>query len=176
MTREEKSQVIASLAAQLQEFPHFYLVDLGGLNAADTSDLRRSCFNAGVVLRVVKNTLFKRAIQECGRESLCDDLVEVLKGETAVIFTQVGNVPARLVKDFRKSHEKPVLKAAYVEEGLYVGDAQLETLATLKSREELIADVVSLLQSPAKNVVSALQSGGQTLTGLLKALGEREEK
>ncbi|PID90001.1 MAG: 50S ribosomal protein L10 [Bacteroidetes bacterium] len=176
MTKEEKSQVVASLTEKLQEYPHFYLVDLGGLNAADTSDLRRKCFEGGVELRVVKNTLFKRALVANDQESVCEELNDVLKGETAVFFTQVGNVPARLVKDFRKSHEKPILKAAYVEESVYVGDNQLDTLATLKSREELIADVVALLQSPAKNVISALQSGGQTLTGLLKTLGEREEK
>ncbi len=174
MTREEKQQVITGLASKLQEYPHFYLVDLGGLNAEATSKLRRLCFSQDVQLIVVKNTLFKRALVEAEKSEIAENLSSVFHGETAVFFSEVGNAPARLIKEFRKEHEKPELKAAYVEESVYIGAEQLDTLATLKSREELIADVVSLLQSPAKNVISALQSGGQTLTGLLKTLGERE--
>lgn len=173
MTREEKQLVITALAERLQEYPHFYLVDLGGLNAGATSDLRRQCFSQDVHLVVVKNTLFKRALVQSGKADLADDFAEVLHGETAVFFSNVGNAPARIIKDFRKSSEKPILKAAYVEEFTYIGSDQLEILATLKSREELVGDVIGLLQSPAKNVLSALQSGGQTLTGILKTLSQR---
>lgn len=175
MTRDEKRAVIDSLSEKLNAHPHFYLVDIAGLNAADTSALRRKCHENDLELVVVKNTLFLKALGNCEKEGL-EALEPVLRGSTSVFFSTVGNAPAKVIKEFRSTHEKPVLKAAYVEESVYVGDEHLSTLATLKSREELIADVVALLQSPAQNVISALQSGGRTLSGVLKTLSERVEK
>lgn len=173
MTREEKRAVVTSLKGELERVPHFYLVDIEGLNAQETSALRRKCFESDLRLTMVKNTLFALALKELEVDYL-DDLASVLNGSTSVIFSEVGNAPARLIKEFRKSGSKPLLKAAYVEESLYIGDDQLESLSVLKSREELIADVVHLLRSPMDRVVSGLQGGGQTLHGLLKTLGERD--
>lgn len=176
MKKEDKNTVIEQLKSYLQEYPHVYLTDIEGLDAAMTSDLRRACFKQGVKLVVAKNKLLHKAM-----ESLDVDysgLYEALKGNTALMLTETGNAPAKLIKDFVKKNPaagKPVLKAAYVEETIFVGANQLDTLAALKSKNELIADVVALLQSPAKNVVSALQSGANTIHGVLKTLGERPE-
>ncbi|MFP4556091.1 MAG: 50S ribosomal protein L10 [Bacteroidales bacterium] len=174
MRREDKNVIIDRLAEQIEEYPHFYLADTSELNAADTSDLRRKCFEKEIKLVVVKNTLLKKAFEKCQREDF-SPLFDTLKGSTSVMFSEVANVPAKLIKDFRKTKEKPILKAAFAEESFYVGDNQLETLASLKSKNELIADVVALLQSPAKRVVSQLQSAPDTLAGVVKALSEREE-
>lgn len=173
MTREEKKKLIESLAVQLQNYAHFYVTDTSGLNASATADLRRKCFDSGVELVVVKNTLFKKALEKVEYTGV-EDLLSTLKGETSIMFTSVGNAPARLIKEFRKSNAKPILKSAYIEESVYVGDENVEVLSTLKSKDELIADVVALLQSPVKNVVSALQSAPQTVAGLVKTLSERE--
>ena len=173
MRREEKNAVIDRLAEQINEYPHFYLADTSELNAADTSNLRRKCFEKDIRLVVVKNTLLKKALEKCEKADF-SQIFETLKGSTSVIFTETGNVPAKLIKDFRKKSEKPVLKAAFVEESFYVGDNQLDTLVSLKSKNELIADVIALLQSPAKKVVSQLQSGRNTLAGVVKTLSERE--
>ncbi|HPE21405.1 MAG TPA: 50S ribosomal protein L10 [Bacteroidales bacterium] len=172
MRREEKSDIINSLAETLKEYSHFYLTDTAQLNAADTSDLRRKCFENQIKLVVVKNTLLKRALEQAGLE--CGELVSVLKGSTAVMFSNNGNTPAKLIKEFRKSHPKPLLKGAFIEESVYVGDNLLDTLVALKSREELIADIIMLLQSPAKNVISALQSGGSKIHGVLETLSKKE--
>lgn len=172
MRREEKTDIIDSLATTLKEYSHFYLTDTAQLNAADTSDLRRKCFENQIKLVVVKNTLLKRALEQAGLE--CGELFPVLKGSTAVMFSNNGNTPAKMIKEFRRSHPKPLIKGAFIEESVYVGDNLLETLVALKSREELIGDIIMLLQSPAKNVISALQSGGSTIHGVLETLSKKE--
>lgn len=172
MTREEKKVIIETLTEHLKTHPHFYVVDIEGLNAADTSDLRRKCSEHSVRLMMVKNTLFRRALADSGRE-VPDEVVDSLKGPSAIFFAEVANAPAKIIKEFRAKSEKPVLKAAWAEESSYVGDEHLAALATLKSRDELIGDILALLQSPAKNVISALQSGGRLLSGVVKTLSER---
>ena len=172
MTREEKNQVIESLAQQITDSKHFYLTDIEALNAEDTSSLRRKCFEKDIKLVMVKNTLFKKALEKC--EGDYTELYDILKTNTSVMFAETGNEPAKLIKEFRKGKDKPVLKGAYVEESVYIGDNQLDALSSIKSKEELIGDVIALLQSPAKNVISALQSGGGTLAGILKTLSEKE--
>jgi large subunit ribosomal protein L10 len=171
MRRDEKTDIINSLADTLKEYSHFYLTDTAQLNAADTSDLRRKCFENQIKLVVVKNTLLKRALEQAGLE--CGELFPVLKGSTAVMFSNNGNTPAKMIRDFRKSHPKPLIKGAYIEDSVYVGDNLLETLVALKSREELIGDIIMLLQSPAKNVISALQSGGSKIHGVLETLSKK---
>ncbi len=156
----------------LTAYPHFYLVDLTGLNAEATSNLRRKCFKNEIKLVVVKNTLLKKALD--ASETDYSPLTEVLKGNTALMLTNTANSPAKLLKEYKKEGI-PALKAAYAEESIFVGADKLEELANIKSKNELIADVVALLQSPAKNVVSALQSGANTIHGVLKTLGERPE-
>jgi large subunit ribosomal protein L10 len=172
MTRDEKNQLIDNLAQQLSESKHFYLANIADLNAEQSSKLRRKCFEKDIKLVVVKNTLLKKALEKI--EGEYDELYPVLKENTSVMFSETNNVPAKLIKEFRKEWEKPILKGAFVEESVYVGDEQLDTLASIKSKEELIGDIVTLLQSPTKNVVSALQSGGQTLAGIIKTLQEKE--
>lgn len=171
MRREEKSDIINSLADTLKEYSHFYLTDTAQLNAADTSSLRRKCFENQIKLIVVKNTLLRRALEQAGLE--VGELIPVLKGSTAVMFSNNGNTPAKMIREFRKSHPKPLIKGAYVEESVYTGDNLIETLAALKSREELIGDIIMLLQSPAKNVISALQSGGSKIHGVLETLSKK---
>lgn len=173
MTRKEKAQVIEDLAVQLKEADTLYLADISGLNAADTTGLRRACFKANVSLTVVKNTLLAKAMEASDRDY--GDLPSVLKGNTSIMIAETGNAPAKVIKEFRKKKkEKPVLKGAFIDEAIYIGDENLETLSNIKSREELIGDVVGLLQSPAKNVISALKSGGGKLAGILKTLSEKE--
>ena len=172
MRREDKAKLIDSLAEQINATPHFYLADISDLDAVDSSDLRRACFKKDIKLQVVKNTLLKKAFEKSEKD--VEEIYNILVNNTSIMFSEVGNVPAKLIKEFRKKKEKPVLKAAYVEESIYIGDEQLETLANIKSKEELIGDIISLLQSPIKNVVSSLQSGGQTLTGVLETLSKKE--
>ena len=172
MKKEVKDTIIVELGAMLKEYGHFYLVDATGLNAEKTSDLRRKCFKSEVKMVIVKNTLLHKAFE--ASEIDFEPLYGCLKGNTAVMFTNTANVPAKLLKEYTKEGV-PSLKAAYVEESFFVGADKLEELASLKSKNELIADVVALLQSPAKNVVSALQSGANTIHGVLKTLGERPE-
>ena len=172
MTREEKLAVINGLAEQLNAYPHFYITNIEALNAEQTAKLRRKCFENNIKLVVVKNTLFGKALEKVEKAEA--DLVGVLEGSTSVMFAETGKAPAVVIKEFRKSCDKPVLKAAYVEGCVYVGDNQLETLCNIKSREELTGDIVGLLQSPAKNVISALQgNAGQKIAGIVKALEER---
>ncbi|WGK65043.1 50S ribosomal protein L10 [Croceiramulus getboli] len=172
MTREEKAQVIEDITAQLGESSNIYLADISGLNAEETSKLRRSCFKAGVKLAVVKNTLLEKAMQKSDKDF--GALPETLKGNTSLMLSETGNAPAKIIKDFRKKSERPLLKGAFIEEAIFVGDNQLDTLVDIKSREELIGEIVGLLQSPAKNVISALKSGGGTLAGIIKTLSEKE--
>ncbi len=172
MRKENKNIIIGQISDLIKEYAHFYLVDITALNAADTSALRRECFNAGIKLLLVKNSLLHKALQNA--EGEFEPLYDVLKGTTAVMFCNVANVPARLLKDKVKAGV-PSLKAAYAEEGLYIGADQLDALASLKSKEEVIADILTLLQSPAKNLISALQSGANNIHGVLKTLSERPE-
>ena len=171
MTREEKSQVIETLTAQLTDSPIIYLADISGLNALQTSNLRRACFKAGVSLAVVKNTLLEKAMESSDKDF--GALPETLKGNTSIMTSETGNAPAKVIKEFRKKSEKPLLKGAYIEEAVYVGDEQLDNLVNIKSKEEVIGDIISLLQSPAKNVISALKSSGGTIAGIVKTLQER---
>jgi large subunit ribosomal protein L10 len=172
MRREEKNAIIDSLAERLKEYTHFYLTDTAQLNAADTSDLRRKCFENDIKLIVVKNTLLKRALEQSGVNF--EELYPVLEGTTSIMFANTGNGPAKLIKEFRRQHGKPVLKAAYVQESIYVGDNMLDALVSVKTKQELIGDIILLLQSPAKNVVSALQSGGTKIHGVLETLSKKE--
>lgn len=172
MTREEKSKAIEVLTAQLGDNANIYLADISGLDAGTTSNLRRACFKAGVKLTVVKNTLLHKAMEGSGKDF--GELKDVLKGNTSLMISETGNAPAKVIKEFRKKNDKPLLKGAFIEEAIYVGDDQLDALVDIKSREELIGDIVGLLQSPAKNVVSALKSGGGKLAGIIKTLSEKE--
>jgi len=172
MTREEKSQVIEELTAQLASNTNIYLTDISGLNAGNTSDLRRACFKANVKLAVVKNTLLEKAMEASEKDF--GDLPSILKGNTSVMYSETGNAPAKVIKAFRKKSDKPLLKGAFIEDAIYIGDEQLDALVDIKSREELIGDIVGLLQSPAKNVISALKSGGGKLAGIIKTLSEKE--
>ena len=172
MTREEKATVIEDLKSQLADSPTIYLADISGLDAGTTSDLRRACFKANVKLAVVKNTLLAKAMEASDKEF--GELPEVLKGNTSLMFSETGNAPAKLIKNFRKKSDRPLLKGAFIEEAIYVGDDKLDALVSIKSKEEVIADIVALLQSPAKNVISGLKSGGGKLAGILKTLSEKE--
>lgn len=172
MTREEKSLVIEDLTAQLSSNNIIYLADISGLNALSTTNLRRACFKANVKLAVVKNTLLAKAMEASDKEF--GDLPSVLKGNTSIMLSEVGNAPAKVIKEFRRKSEKPLLKGAFIEEAVYLGDDYLDTLVNIKSKEEVIGDIIGLLQSPAKNVISALKSGGGKIAGILKTLSEKE--
>ena len=172
MTREEKAQVIQELTSTLADNNNIYLADISGLDADTTSRLRRACFKSNIKLAVIKNTLLAKAMEASDKEF--GELPSVLKGNTSLMLAETGNAPAKVIKDFRKKSDKPLLKGAFIEEAIYLGDDQLDALVNIKSREELIGDIITLLQSPAKNVVSALQSGGSKLSGIVKTLSERE--
>ena len=173
MTKEEKNQFIDVLDKSIQENSNFYLADISGLTAEESSALRRLCFKREVSLQVVKNTLLKKALER--NDSDFEDLYDVLKGNTSIMFTDVANAPAKIIKQFRKKHDKPVFKAAHLDAAFYIGEEYLDTLSDLKSKDELIAEIIMLLQSPAKNIISSLQSGGSTLSGIVKTLSERVE-
>lgn len=174
MRKDEKNQLIDSLTEQLNAASNFYLTDIGNLNVAVTSQLRRLCFRNEIQLQVVKNTLLRKAMERSSKE--LEELYPILTGPTTIMFAEIGNAPAKLIKEFKKRQKqtKPLLKAAYVEETCYVGENLLDTLVNIKSRTELIADIVALLQSPAKNVIGALQGGGHKLAGILETLSARE--
>ena len=161
MTKEEKSRVVEDLTAQLAGTNVVYVTDISGLNAETTSNLRRACFKAGIQLSVVKNTLLEKAMGSL--ENNYGELPTTLKGSTSIMIAENGNAPAKIIKEFRKKSDKPVLKGAYIYEAVFIGDNQLDALVSLKSKEEVIGEIIGLLQSPAKNVVSALQSGGNKL-------------
>ncbi len=173
MTKEEKNQFIDVLDKSIKENSNFYLADISGLTAEESSALRRLCFKREVSLQVVKNTLLKKALER--NDSNFEDLYDVLKGNTSIMFTDVANAPAKVIKEFRKKHDKPVFKAAHLDAAFYIGEEYLDTLSDLKSKDELIAEIIMLLQSPAKNIISSLQSGGSTLSGIVKTLSERVE-
>ncbi len=172
MTREEKSQVIENLTAQLADNEIIYLADISGLNAGATTNLRRACFKAGIKLAVVKNTLLKKAMESSDKDF--GELANILKGNTSLMFSETGNAPAKVIKEFRKKSKMPLLKGAFIQEGIYIGDEQLDKLVDLKSKDELLGEIIGLLQSPAKNVISALKSSGGKLAGILKTLSEKE--
>lgn len=171
MTREEKISIIEDLTAQLADSNVVYLADISGLDATATSNLRRACFKAGIKLSVVKNTFLKKAFE--ASEADYGDLASVLKGNTSILLSDTGNAPAKLIKEFRKKSDKPLLKGAYIDQSVYIGDDQLDSLIAIKSKEEVIGDIIGLLQSPAKNVISALKSGGSTIAGIVKTLSEK---
>jgi large subunit ribosomal protein L10 len=172
MRREEKEVIIDNLAQRLDQAKHFYLTDISSLNAEETSNLRRKCFEKEISLLVVKNTLLRKAMEKS--EGDFNDLYDVLKDSTSIMFCESGNIPAKLIKEMRKTMDRPLLKAAFVEESIYIGDDQLETLSKIKSKEELLGDLLMLLQSPATNLVSALASSSSKLAGALKTLSEKE--
>ena len=171
MNKQEKNQMIEVLDGMLNDNNNFYLTDISGLTAEENSALRRLCFKRDVSLQVVKNTLLKKAFEK--NEYDFSELFEVLVGNTSIMQAATGNAPAKVINDFRKKNKKPILKAAFIEAAMYIGDENLSTLANLKSKDELIGDIITLLQSPAKNVISSLNSGGNKLSGIVKALEER---
>ena len=171
MNKEEKDQVIEALVAKLNETKNFYLTDTSSLTVEKTNNLRRLCFKRNIELKVVKNTLLKMAFDRLDTDY--SPLYGILKGSTAVMFTESVNEPAKLIKEFRKNDEKPSLKGAYVEESFYIGDNQLDALISIKTKNEVIGEIIGLLQSPAQNVISALQSGGGKIAGIVKTLSER---
>ena len=171
MNKQEKDKTIQALDNMLTDNNNFYLADISGLNAEQNSALRRLCFKRSVSIKVVKNTLLKKAFEKNDLDF--SQLYNVLVGNTSIMQAEVGNAPAKVIKEFRKKNKKPILKAAHIEEAMYIGDENLATLADLKSKEELIGDIITLLQSPAKNVISSLQSGGNKLAGIIKTLEEK---
>jgi len=173
MRKDQKTQLIDSLATQLKNSNNFYLADTSNLNAETTSRLRRTCFKRNVQLMVVKNTLLRKAMEKTGKS--LEDFYPVLSGPTSILFSEVANDPAKLIKEFRRTSTKPILKGAYVEETIYLGDDQLDALVNVKSKFELIGDLIGLLQSPANNVILALQTGGSKLSGIVKTLSEKPE-
>lgn len=173
MTKAEKAAAIEGLKDKFSNVSYFYLTDASTLTVEQVNKFRGLCFEKGIEMKVVKNTLAQKALESFPEELNYDALYESLKGPTAILFTETANMPAKVLKEFRKESEKPVLKAAYIETAVYIGDDQIEPLSKLKSKEDLLAEVIGLLQSPAKNVIASLQSGGQTISGLLKALEER---
>lgn len=171
MTRAEKQTTIDNLQEVLSTADFFYITDTSGLNVEQISKLRRICFEKGIKLQVAKNTFIRKALNGCGKYS--DDIEKVLHGTSALMISDTGNLPAKVIKEFRNDKDKPVLKAAYIDSAVYIGDNQLEALIAVKSKNELIGDVIALLQSPAKNVIAALKSSGSTIAGLVKTLEER---
>jgi large subunit ribosomal protein L10 len=171
MNKEEKIKVVEDLKNDLVECKTLYLTDIAGLDGIQTSKLRRECFNSNVKLSVVKNTFLHRAMEESGVDF--GELKEHLKGNTSIMFSDYGNAPAKVIKKFRKDGDKPILKGAFINEAIYIGDEQIDFLSTLKSKEEIIGEIISLLQSPVKNVISALKSGGGKIAGLVKTLKEK---
>ena len=171
MNKEEKVQAVEELKGQLADYKSIYLTDIAGLNAVQTSKLRRECFNSNVKLSVVKNTFLERAMSES--ENDFGELKELLKGNTTIMLSTIGNSPAKVIKKFRKDGDKPILKGAFVDEAIYIGDEHIDALFNLKSKEEVIGEIITLLQSPAKNVISALKSSSGKIAGLVKTLSEK---
>ena len=171
MRKEEKQEIVKALAEQIKSYGNFYITDTSDLTVASINGIRRKCFESGITVQVAKNTLIRKALEEAGVDS--PELVGVLKGSSTLMFSTVGNAPAKLIKELRKASDKPVLKGAYIDASAFVGDNQLDALVSLKSKEELVGDIIALLQSPAKNVISGLKSGGSTIAGLVKTLQER---
>ena len=174
MRKEEKAQIIDQVAAQLNETPNFYVTDISGLNAENTTALRRACFEKEIKLMVVKNTLFLKALERIEAEAV-EAIRPIMEGSSAIMFTTTPNAPAKIIKEFGEKMGKPELKGAFVQECAYIGAENLDVLVNIKSRKELIGDIIGLLQSPARNVISALQaSAGGKIAGLVKTLSEKE--
>ena len=171
MTKEEKLNEIKNLTKNLSEATNFYLADIAGLDSKSTLDLRRACFNSNIRISVVKNTLLRKAMEDSGKEF--GDLKSTLKGNTSVLFSNQGNIPAKLIKDFRKKFDKPILKGAFIDESVYIGDDQIDILADLKSKEELIGEIITILLSPINNIISSIKSGNNKIAGILKKLSEK---
>ncbi len=171
MRKEEKQEIVQALTEQIKEYGNFYITDTSDLTVAKITNIRRKFFENGISLQVAKNTLIRKAMEAAGVDS--SEFDGVLKGSSTILFSTVANAPAKLIKELRRSGDKPLLKGAYIDTAVFVGDNQLDALASLKSREELVGEIIGLLQSPAKNVISALQSGGNTIAGLVKTLQER---
>lgn len=171
MTKEEKQDAIEDLKAALGGIKNLYLADISGLNAVQTTDLRQACFNEKIKLQVVKNTLLAKAMEASNHDF--GELTNILKGNTSLMFSEKGNAPAKVIKNFRKRSDKPILKGAFIEQAIYLGDEQLDELVAIKSKDELIGEIITLLQSPTKSVISSLQSGGGKISGILKSLSER---
>ena len=174
MTKEQKIQLVEKLTEKFKEYPNFYITDAGGLTVAETSELRQLCYDGGVQLQMVKNTLIKKSLENLDENY--EEVYDTLKESSSIFFSTAENPsgPAKIIREFRKTNEKPLLKAACIETSVFKGDDQLKALSNLKSKDELIGEIVGLLQSPAKNVISALKSGGGKLAGILKTLSERE--
>ena len=171
MNKEEKQDVVLALKEQIEEYGNFYITDTANLSVAKINNIRRKCFESDIKMQVAKNTLIKKAMEAAGGDF--SEIYDVLKGTSSIMFSKSGNAPAILIKQLRKLGDKPVLKAAYIDTAVFIGDNQLDALVNLKSKEQLVADIIALLQSPAKNVISGLQSGGNKLAGIVKTLQER---
>src|ERR1700760_1939753 len=171
MNKEEKNELVLALTEQIKEYGNFYITDTANLTVAKVNAIRRKCFESEITMQVAKNSLIKKAMEAA--EGDFSPMYDVLKGSSTILFTRSATAPAKLIKQLRKKGEKPILKAAYIDAAIFVGDNQLDTLINLKSKEQLIGEIIGLLQSPAKNVVSALQSGGNKLAGVVKTLQER---
>ena len=171
MTREQKNNAIENLKEALGGVKNLYLADIAGLDASQTSALRRACFKENIKLQIVKNTLLSKAMEASTHDF--GELTKILKGNTSLMFSESGNAPAKVIKSFRKRSDKPILKGAFIEEAIYIGDETLDALVAIKSKDELIGEIITLLQSPTKNIISALQSGGGKLSGIIKSLSER---
>lgn len=171
MRKEEKQEIVQSLTEQIKEYGNFYITDTSNLSVAKVNAIRRKFFDNGISIQVAKNTLIRKAMEGAGLDAA--EFVDVLKGSSTIIFTSVANAPAKLIKELRRTGEKPLIKGAYIDSAVFIGDNQLDALATLKSKEELVGEIIGLLQSPAKNVISGLKSGGAKIAGLVKTLQER---
>ena len=171
MRKEEKHEVVLALTETIAEYGNFYITDTANLSVAKVNDIRRKCFENGIKMQVAKNKLIRKAMEASVGDF--SEMFEVLKGSSSILFSKSANAPAKLIKQLRKTGDKPVLKAAYIDSSIFIGDNQLEALVNLKSKEELVADIIALLQSPAKNVIAGLQSGGNKLAGIVKTLQER---
>jgi len=171
MNKEEKYELVLDLTEQMKEYGNFYITDTSNLTVAKINNIRRKCFESDITIRVAKNSLIKKAMEATGGDFT--QMYDVLKGSSSILFSKSGTAPAKLIKQLRKQGEKPILKAAYIDTAIFIGDNQLDTLMNLKSKEQLLGEIIGLLQSPAKNVISALQSGGNILAGVVKTLQER---
>ncbi len=171
MRKEEKHEVVLALTETIAEYGNFYITDTANLSVAKVNDIRRKCFENDIKMQVAKNKLIRKAME--ASEGDFSEMFDVLKGSSSILFSKSANAPAKLIKQLRRSGDKPVLKAAYIDSSVFIGDNQLDALVNLKSKEELVADIIALLQSPAKNVISGLQSGGNKLAGIVKTLQER---
>jgi len=171
MNKEEKHDLVLALSEQMKEYGNFYITDTSDLTVAKVNNIRRKCFESDITMQVAKNSLIKKAMEAAGGDFT--QMYDVLKGSSSILFSKSATAPAKLIKQLRKQGDKPILKAAYIDSAIFVGDNQIDTLMTLKSKEQLIGEIIGLLQSPAKNVVSALQSGGNKLAGIVKTLQER---